>query len=223
MANLSHRYGRPFKGLRRASPSYRRRFDHGEPIAKIDTRPMVFVAVFLAIMAFLWTTPIRPHAFDIELWDGETTNPLLAGSTDNGRSHAGVPLNRVTISADDQILWNGDPIHLGDFVVLLDGVRAMDNQPLVEFIPAPNAKYDTAVKTLFILRMKDVRFQIAGLQEHCHFDSDWSSVASNQDSSLNLALTLAIPQRGDESSFSPYHSIPADGSCEERLAVHTPD
>ncbi len=216
MANLNHKHGRPYKGLRRASPALRKRFDHGEPIAKIDTRPMVFVALFLAIMFFLGAAQIRPHAFNIDLWDGKSANALLAGSIYARPDGSEVPINRVTISQDDQIFWNGHPIREADFSILLSDVKAFDEQPMIDFAPAPNASYDATVKALYLLRLRGVRLQISGLEEHCRFAGEWGGAAANQDSSLNVALSILVPERAYE------HSIPEGGPCKEQFVVQAP-
>lgn len=49
-------------------PSQRRvRFDHGEPIRTIDTRPMVFVALFVAILFLIPASEMRTHALLVDL------------------------------------------------------------------------------------------------------------------------------------------------------------
>ncbi len=223
MANLNHKHGRPFKGLRCANPALRKRFDHGEPISKIDTRPMVFVALFLAIMVFLGAAQIRPHAFNIDLWDGKSANALLAGSIDAGPDGPEVPINRVTISQDDQMFWNGHPIREADFSILLREVKTFDEQPTIDFAPAANASYDATVKALYLLRLRGVRFQISGLEEHCRFTHEWGGAASNQDSSLNVALSIFVPERAYENTPVPYYSIPEGGPCKERFVVQAPN
>lgn len=45
----------------------RKRFDHGEPIAKIDTRPLAFVMVFLVIVIAIARYPGLDFAPDVEL------------------------------------------------------------------------------------------------------------------------------------------------------------
>ena len=44
-----------------------RRVDHGEPIRAIDTRPMLFVALFIAVVFLLAASQTRTHALLVEL------------------------------------------------------------------------------------------------------------------------------------------------------------
>lgn len=198
----------------------RKRFDHGEPISKIDTRPLVFIAMFLAIVFVMPAGQVRPHSFDIELWNGQSAHPLIGGSEDR-RAYKAKYVNRVTLTAHDQLLWNDHPIYENQLRTLLKEVQAFHEPPIVEFAPDGNAGYDRAVKTLYLIRQSGAHFRIAEMEEHCQFDSGrnrWRA-GNGPRGVYSLALSIHIGDLDD--TLLEYAE--AMKRCDSRPAVHAPD
>lgn len=123
---------------RRISPRLRRNraFDHGSPISKIDTRPMAFVATFLAIIFLFPATQPKPHALLIDLPQYNPPFDMVANPE----------YLTVTITFEGVILLDG-------VVTELDGLaQAIKDQemlnPLVAFHPDGLAGYGISVMVL---------------------------------------------------------------------------
>lgn len=58
----------PHPSMRRRRPI--QRFEHGAPLSTIDTRPMLFVALFIAVVFLLAASQTRTHALLVELPQG---------------------------------------------------------------------------------------------------------------------------------------------------------
>lgn len=197
----------------------RKRFDHGEPIAKIDTRPLAFVAMFLAIVFLMPAAQVKPHSFHIDLWNGETAHPLIAGSGERAKEQYPF-VNHVTISSDGMLFWNDEFINEWQLHTLLREVQLLSEQGIIEYQPHPTASYDRAVKVLYMLQNSSIPLRIAGMEKHCEFPSGRrkASVENGARGSLNLALTIMTPQRDED--FVPYtqRTLP----CEPIEVVHLP-
>lgn len=110
-----------------------RRFDHGEPISRIDTRPMVFVAMFLVVLFIAPAAQTREHALLIDLpqnWgnfsiDQEPMAPYLT----------------VRITTEGEILLEGITLDLDRLAAKIrsSGIP----EPLIAFEPDGDAPYGT--------------------------------------------------------------------------------
>jgi len=150
MANLKAKYGRSYKGLRRASLAYARqraaRFDHGEPISRIDMRPMVFVAMFLAVFGILWgASHIKTHAATIDFpqyWD----SPPDAYKP---------PYVTVEIDVAGTAFVEGEAVELTELGSAV--LARLPNWPVVLFRPSADSPYDRVAKAINELRRAGVR------------------------------------------------------------------
>ncbi len=208
-----------YKGLRRASPVLARRFHPGQPISKIDTRPLLIVVMIVATFFLIAASHITPHAFYIGLWDGETKNRIVPSNKQNEAFEANAPINRVSISQDDVLTWNGTPVSQNTFFTLLREVQTLDPLPVIEFEPDPNASYGAAVEALHYMAYTGSRFRIAGTEEHCQF---WDDRFADLNSSSRLAMLHSVFVDIEE-YLERYHSISDHSDCEARYVVHKPD
>ncbi len=209
---------RPLKVGRRAWARLRRRerFDHGEPIAKIDMRPMVIIATCLA--AFTAILPKGPtHAVVIELWDGNGAHPLIAGSGDR-RFETSAVVTRLALSSVGEILWNDEPVDQRQLITLLVETQESTPQTIVEFEPDPFASYDFSAKVLQILVSSGAPFRITGMEKYCEFRSSRFAQRGSA-SSLGIALSLT-PLPSDEQLRELTQRFQG---CEPRAVDHRPD
>ncbi|MEP3422727.1 MAG: hypothetical protein ABJN35_13395 [Erythrobacter sp.] len=202
------------KGLRRTSPSIAPKFDIGLPISRIDTRPMALLSiVLLAALMPLFRGPT--HATILSLWDGVTEHALIEAPYDIADHDHRLPLNRLELTIDEQLLWNGELITGGQFSHLMSEVHNMNPQPIVEFEPEAQASYDSAAKVINILNWSGASYRIAGMEKYCRFglDSFGDSGPSN-----SIAFTLNIHYIGLE-DLHHYTRPPVTEPCEKRFAV----
>lgn len=149
-------------------PSLRRgpapqRFDHGAPIRAIDTRPMLFVALFIAVLFLLAASQTPTHALLIKLPQPE------AGLLANGYPPV---VYRVEITAADQLRLNGELVSVDDLVARLSQASKLEPRPVLAFEPDGAASYDLAAHTLAVLQragLNDERFCIDGMEKHGEF------------------------------------------------------
>ncbi|MDJ0644015.1 MAG: hypothetical protein QNJ15_14470 [Erythrobacter sp.] len=183
---MPSRTRRHFKGLRRASPTLARRFDPGLPISKIDTRPMVFVAILVAIIGLVLARSPQ-HALTIDLVskyelyvDGE---PII------------VPAEvLVSPTQTGQILWNCETIRFAELRPLLNDVIRWPIEPVIVFDPVPDASYDLSVKVLNEIRKAGAtKIRFEGLEQHRRFESARTS-GGNSSLSVLLSSVSELPE-----------------------------
>ena len=169
----------------------RPRFNHGQPIAKIDTRPMAVLAVALFAFLILLQRPAQ-HATLISLWDGSGKSALMPHSTNlQDRAHHTI-VNRLTVSQSDLIEWNGESVTSAELWTILQNVRTLIPQPIIEFEPEPLASYDVSAKLIHLLNSSGINYQIDGLEQHCRLDRahDFQAISATQ---MPVLLTVIVP------------------------------
>ena len=140
-----------------------RRFDHGEPIAAIDTRPMLFVALFIAVVFLLAASQTRMHALLVELPQRE------AGLVGTGAPPA---VYRVELTASGQLRFNGEVVNAQQLEALLLQVSTLEPRAVLAFEPDGAVSYDLAAHTLAIIHRASVNdewFCINGMEKHGEF------------------------------------------------------
>jgi len=122
----------PHPSLRRR-PALRR-FDHGEPIRAIDTRPMLFVALFIAVVFLLAASQTRTHALLVELPQGSAPPDFAP------------PYMVVTLAEGGKVALDGAPVPLAD---LSAAIRAKAFKlPIVLLRAEPETAYDLVAHVL---------------------------------------------------------------------------
>src|SRR5687767_15099935 len=106
--------------------------DDGSPMMEMNTTPLIDVMLVLLIM-FIITIPVATHSVDIDL-------PVPSEAPPD------VPLdpikNKIVLTPDNQILWNGGAIDSGQLLTLLNQTKAMQPEPELQFEPDQAASYD---------------------------------------------------------------------------------
>jgi len=107
-----------------------------EPIIEMNTTPLIDVLLVLLIM-FIITLPLMTHSTTLQ--------------TPGGKHVVSMPeVVRVAIDFDDLILWNNEPVDVGQLEKLFIAESAKDEQPDVQVSPDGRASYDTVARVLAI-------------------------------------------------------------------------
>lgn len=101
-----------------------------QPIGEVNTTPLIDVMLVLLVM-FIITIPLQSHRVPIDLpVDGPPpTAPI------NER-------NKLVITADGGLLWNGTPQSFEQLTGILQRVGGMPRQPELQFEPDAHARYE---------------------------------------------------------------------------------
>ena len=136
--------------------------DDGEPMMEMNTTPLIDVMLVLLIM-FIITIPVATHAVDIDL---PVPNPNAPPPPPI------LPIrNKVVLTRDGEILWNGGAITGGGLVTNLKGTLSMQPEPELQFQPDSDASYDLSAKVLNIIKgSKVTKFGFVGNETYSEFE-----------------------------------------------------
>ena len=113
-----------------------------EPMMDINTTPLIDVMLVLLIM-FIITIPIQTHAVKLDLpVNSDTNTPPPIDPVKN----------KIVISPQDQVLWNGQPIDLARLRQYLDVTQTMNPVPELHLQPEPNARYELVDEVLAVTK-----------------------------------------------------------------------
>ncbi|ANK12114.1 ExbD/TolR family protein [Erythrobacter neustonensis] len=131
----------------------------GEPMMDMNMTPLIDVLLVLLIM-FIITIPVATHSVDIDLPQPTNAPPPLVEPTKN----------KLVLTPQDQILWNGNPIDEGQLVAALQASTQMNPEPELQFEPEAQASYDLSAKVLQIIKNSGVtRFGFVGNDKYRDF------------------------------------------------------
>ena len=135
--------------------------DDGSPMMEMNTTPLIDVMLVLLIM-FIITIPVATHSVDIDL-------PPPSPPTNNPPVN---PVkNKVTLTRNGEIVWNGVPITGGQLRTLLAETLQQPVEPELQFQPEPDASYDLSSKVLNIIKgSKVTKFGFVGNEQFSEFD-----------------------------------------------------
>jgi len=134
--------------------------DDGSPMMEMNTTPLIDVMLVLLIM-FIITIPVATHSVDIDL-------PVASPPSD-------VPppdtvKNKVVLTANNKILWNGQEITDGELLALLKQTLTYPVEPELQFQPDAYASYDLSAKVLNIIKGSQVtKFGFVGNEQYAVF------------------------------------------------------
>lgn len=135
--------------------------DDGSPMMEMNTTPLIDVMLVLLIM-FIITIPVATHAVNIDLpvaTPPETDPPLIDPVQ-----------NRVVLTVNDEILWNGEPVSPGQLLSLLQDTLNYDPEPELQFQPEANASYDLSARVLNIIKGSQItKFGFVGNEQYAQF------------------------------------------------------
>jgi biopolymer transport protein ExbD len=113
-----------------------------EPMMDINTTPLIDVMLVLLIM-FIITIPLQTHAVKLDLpQDQPNQQPPPIDPVKN----------KIVITPQDQVLWNGTPIDLGRLRQYLDVTQTMNPIPELHLQPDPNARYELVDEVLAVTK-----------------------------------------------------------------------
>ena len=119
--------------------------EEGEPMMDINTTPLIDVMLVLLIM-FIITIPIQTHAVKLD----------LPQNSNNPNPPVDPVKNKIVITAQNQILWNGAAVNPTLLRQYLDISQTMTPVPELHMQPEPNARYELVDEVLAITKEANV-------------------------------------------------------------------
>ena len=113
-------------------------------MSELNTTPLIDVMLVLLIM-FIVTIPIQTHAVKLDLPTGKPPVRALEPV-----------LNKIVITADDRLLWNGEAITPEQLRLFLDLTTQLDPVPELQIQPVADARYETVDEVLVIAKRAGV-------------------------------------------------------------------
>jgi len=120
--------------------------DDGSPMMEMNTTPLIDVMLVLLIM-FIITIPVATHAVNIDLPSPNPPPPT---------SHVDPIKNKVVLTYDNKVLWNGQPVNNGQFVALLQQTLQIKPEPELQFQPEAGAGCAPSAAALNITKASGV-------------------------------------------------------------------
>jgi biopolymer transport protein ExbD len=114
----------------------------GEPMMDINTTPLIDVMLVLLIM-FIITIPIQTHAVKLD---------LPQDSPQNTPPPIDPVKNKVVVTPQGQIMWNGEQVDLVRLRQHLDLSQTMNPIPELHLQPDPNARYELVDEVLAVTK-----------------------------------------------------------------------
>ena len=136
--------------------------DDGSPMMEMNMTPLIDVLLVLLIM-FIITIPVATHAVNIDL-PSPTNNPDTPDVD---------PIkNKIVLTQDGQILWNAEPLSVGELRGNLAESLTFAVEPELQFEPEANASYELAAEVLSVIKGSGVsKFGFVGNERYRQFSS----------------------------------------------------
>ena len=119
----------------------------GEPMMDMNVVPLIDVLLVLLIM-FIITIPVQSHAVKLDLpvqQPNQTPPPIDPVK------------NKVVVSAQGQVLWNGSPVTLRQLRSYLDVTQQMNPIPELHMQPDSTARYELVDQVLAVTKQARVQ------------------------------------------------------------------
>lgn len=114
-------------------------------MGEMNTTPLIDVMLVLLIM-FIITVPIQTHSVKVDLPQPPKNPTILPDAVKN----------KLTISADNVMAWNGTLVDQRQLAHLLDETKKFDVAPELQFQPDPLASYVVVDETLATIKHAQV-------------------------------------------------------------------
>jgi biopolymer transport protein ExbD len=135
--------------------------DDGSPMMEMNTTPLIDVMLVLLIM-FIITIPVATHSIDIDL--------PVATPQDQPPPPVDPVKNKIVLTQDNKVLWNGSPIDGPQLVNLLKQSLTYAVEPELQFQPEPEASYELSAQVLQIIKASQVtKFGFVGNEQFATF------------------------------------------------------
>ena len=109
------------------------------PVGDMNVTPFIDVLLVMLIMMIL-AIPIRPNVTEVDLPKGD--GPILPIMNDNV----------VSISASDQLAWNGDAVTPDQLRAQVAAASDRREPALIRFAPDAQASYDRSARTIALIK-----------------------------------------------------------------------
>ena len=119
--------------------------ESAEPMMEINTTPLIDVMLVLLIMIIM-TIPVQSHAVKLDLPQDSQHNPPPIDPVKN----------KVVVTPQGQVLWNGVPVDLTTLRQYLDLTTTMRPVPELHLQPDPNARYELVDEVLAVCKRAQV-------------------------------------------------------------------
>jgi biopolymer transport protein ExbD len=117
-----------------------------EPMMDINTTPLIDVMLVLLIM-FIITIPLQTHAVKLD---------LPVNSDQNTPPPIDPVKNKIVITPQGQVLWNGETVDLIRLRQYLDITQTMNPIPELHLQPDPSARYELVDEVLAVTKRAQV-------------------------------------------------------------------
>ena len=135
--------------------------DDGTPMMEMNMTPLIDVLLVLLIV-FIMSIPVATHSVDIDL---PTPSDAPAPLVDPVK-------NKLVLTPNNEILWNGTPIDQGILVANLQRSLALPVEPELQFEPEAMASYELSAKVLNMIKASGVtKFGFVGNEKYRVFDA----------------------------------------------------
>ena len=115
--------------------------ESAEPMMEINTTPLIDVMLVLLIMIIM-TIPVQSHAVKLDLPQSQNQTPPPIDPVKN----------KVVITPQGQVLWNGTPVDLTTLRQYLDLTTTMRPVPELHLQPDPQARYELVDEVLAVCK-----------------------------------------------------------------------
>ena len=131
--------------------------DDGSPMMEMNMTPLIDVLLVLLIV-FIMSIPIATHSVNIDLPVPDPNPP---------QDMVDPIKNKIVLTSDNQILWNGEPISDNLLVTNLQTSLTYAVEPELQFEPEASAGYDLSAKVLNIIKGSGVtKFGFVGNEKY---------------------------------------------------------
>ncbi|TCM18728.1 outer membrane transport energization protein ExbD [Novosphingobium sp. PhB165] len=135
--------------------------DDGAPMMEMNTTPLIDVMLVLLIM-FIITIPVATHSIDIDL-------PVATPPT-NTPPPVDPIKNKIVLTADAKILWNGNAVDQGTLRNLLAQSLTYKVEPELQYQPEAQASYELSAQVLELIKASNVtKFGFVGNDQFREF------------------------------------------------------
>ncbi len=115
------------------------------PIGDMNTTPLIDVMLVLLIM-FIITIPIQTHAVKVDL-------PVPPDVPVNAPDPV---KNKIYISPEGVVNWNGNPVNMTQLADLLQQTATMQPAPELQLEPDPQSRYVVTDQVIDVIKRADV-------------------------------------------------------------------
>ena len=116
------------------------------PMGEMNTTPLIDVMLCLLVMMIL-SIPIQTHAvkIDLPISDNNPNKPLIEPQK-----------NRVYISPEGVVTWNGSPVNFTQLADLLEQTKTIQPTPELQLQPDPQSRYLIVDQVLALIKRSEV-------------------------------------------------------------------